>query len=199
MVVGKNNVLSGTLFIIAAPTGAGKTTLVNLLTQRNPELKKVITYTTRAPRRGEQHRVDYHFVTQEEFLALKEANFFLETTVYDQCWYGSPSDIVADVKNGAKYIIITDWPGAQTIAHELTSNHSTVPFKTLWITVPSEEILRQRLIDRCKHDLVLLERRLALFKQELDRENEIRFFKHHIVNDDLEETYQNLLKAMELF
>ena len=198
MVVGKNNVLTGTLFIVAAPTGAGKTTLVNLLTQRNPDIKKVITYTTRAPRKGEVHGIDYHFVTNKEFLDLKNANFFLETTVYDQCWYGSPSDIVVDVKNGAKYIIITDWPGAQTISGELSKNHPEAFFKALWITVPSEEILRQRLIDRCKNDVALLERRLALFKQELDRENEIRFFKHHIVNDDLEETYQNLLKVMEI-
>lgn len=198
MVVGKNKVLPGTLFIVAAPTGAGKTTLVNLLTQRHPELKKVITYTTREPRLNEQHGVDYHFVTPEKFLNLKGAQFFLETTLYDQCWYGSPKDIVHDVEQGAKYIIITDWPGAQTIAAELTANHVTIPFKTLWITVPSEEILRQRLIERCKNDIVLLERRLALFKKELDRENEIRFFQHHVINDDLEETYQNLLKTMGL-
>lgn len=197
MVVAKNKVSEGTLFIIAAPTGAGKTTLVNLLTERNPELKKVITYTTRMPRAHEVHGVDYHFVTREEFLELKEAQFFLETTLYDQCWYGSPSDIIEHVKNGSKYIIITDWPGAQTIAAEISKNHAVVDFKALWITVPSEEILKQRLIDRCKNDLVLLERRLALFKQELDRENEIRFFKHHIVNDDLEETYLNLLKVMK--
>ena len=195
--MGKNKVLPGSLFIVAAPTGAGKTTLVNLLTQRNPVLKKVITYTTRAPRANEVHGIDYHFVAPKEFLALKDASFFLETTLYDQCWYGSPKDIVFDVEQGAKYIIITDWPGAQTIAAELDKNHSSIPFKTLWITVPSEDILRQRLIDRCKNDLVLLERRLALFKKELDREAEIRFFKHHIVNDDLEETYFNLLKIMQ--
>jgi len=198
MVVGKSRQNSGKLFIISAPTGAGKTTLTNLIISRNPQVKRAITYTTRKPRPGEQDTIDYHFVTEATFLKLMNKNFFLETTKYDESWYGSPCDILEDVSNGAFYIIITDWPGAQTISGELSSRHPHISFKAIWITVPSRDLLVERLKYRYTHDISALERRLKLFDDEIDRENREAFFKHHIINDELEATYQKLCSVLEL-
>lgn|GEM_PF-38544 len=196
--MGKSHTNSGKLFIISAPTGAGKTTLTNLIISRHPHVKRAVTYTTRKPRPGESHGVDYFFVSEPEFLALKDGKQFLETTKYDQSWYGSPKDILDDVENGAFYIIITDWPGAQTISHELRSNHSSINFETIWITVTSNKVLAERLKDRYAHDTVAFERRLQLFDNEIKREEEARFFSHHVTNDNLEETYEKLCLIMEL-
>ena len=198
MVVGKNHIKSGRLFILSAPTGAGKTTLTNLIIQRNNQVRRAITYTTRAPRPGETHEIDYFFVTQEVFLELKDKKFFLETTCYDTCWYGSPKDILEHVERGIYYIIITDWPGAQTISNELTTHYAHIPFETIWITVTSETVLGERLKRRYSHNLEALERRLQLFSEEIKREEAARFFKHHVINDELEETYQKLCKILAI-
>lgn len=198
MVVGKNHINLGRLFILSAPTGAGKTTLTNLIIQRNNHVRRAVTYTTRSPRPGETHALDYFFVTQEVFLELKEKKFFLETTCYDTCWYGSPKDILEDIAQGMYYIIITDWPGAQTISHELKTNHAHIPFETIWVTVTSEEVLAERLKRRYAHNLEALARRLQLFSEEIKREEATRFFKHHVINDELEETYRKLCKILDI-
>ncbi len=198
MVVGKNSINPGKLFIISAPTGAGKTTLTNLIINRHPHVRRAITYTTRKPRPGETHAIDYFFVDEPTFLNHKDNNFFLETTKYDQSWYGSPKDILADVENGACYIIITDWPGAKTISHELQSNHPNVPFETIWITVTSGAVLADRLKHRYAHDENALTRRLQLFDDEIKREEDARFFTHHVTNDELEDTYKKLCKILEI-
>src|SRR5436853_2205355 len=93
----------GTLFIISAPSGGGKTTLVYEVIKRlaaTIPLCKVITYTTRAPRPNEHNGDDYYFVTNEEFLAKKEHNFFIETTLYDTNWYGSPRSVLDGLTQG---------------------------------------------------------------------------------------------------
>ena len=196
--MGKSHTNFGKLFIISAPTGAGKTTLTNLIIARHPHVRRAITYTTRKPRPGETHGVDYFFVSEPEFLILEDKNFFLETTKYDQSWYGSPKDILDDVETGAYYIIITDWPGAQTISHELRTHHAEIPFHTIWITVTSGAVLSDRLKTRYSHDLNALERRLKLFTEEIKREEEAQFFDYHVINDKLEETYGKLCSIMEL-
>jgi len=189
---------SGSLFIIAAPTGAGKTTLTNLIISRHTDIKRAVTYTTRPARPGETHAVDYFFVTNQEFLNLKDQGFFLETTVYDQSWYGSPSDILQHVNNGKQYIIITDWPGARTISQEIKTQYPSVKFECIWITVPSRELLVERLKDRYTHDYAALERRLKLFDAEIDRELKERFFRHTVINEDLESCYQQLCSIMNI-
>ncbi len=196
--VNAKNQSHGSLFIIAAPTGAGKTTLTNLIISRHPHIKRAVTYTTRKARPGEQHAVDYFFVTEDEFLTLKNNNFFLETTKYDQSWYGSPSDILHHVSAGGHYIIITDWPGAKTISTQITTTNPEINFECLWITVPSRELLVERLKDRYTHDHAALERRLKLFDAEIDRELQERFFLHHVINDDLESTYKRLCTLMKI-
>mgnify|MGYP002349698008 FL=1 len=92
----------GRLFIVAAPSGAGKTSVVtnaiSKLRQTIP-IERVVTLTTRPQRPGETDGVDYHFLSQKEFLKRKDAGFFIETTKYNDHYYGSPSSIIQDMKD----------------------------------------------------------------------------------------------------
>lgn len=181
---------TGKLFVVSAPTGGGKTTVVRKVLQQISNLmpiSKVITYTTRQPRSNEIPGIDYHFVTAKEFLAKKEQSFFLETTTYDQAWYGSPASIKTDLAKGKSFIMVTDRPGASVLK-------TLMPEAVLiWITVSSPEVIAQRLAQRGTESAEQQQRRLAIATEEITIEREEPIFAYHVINNGLETTAQEII------
>lgn len=183
----------GKLFVISAPSGAGKTTVSQAVLnncQKNIILKKVITYTTRTPRPGEISGKDYYFLSRDEFKRYESQGFFLETTEYAGNYYGSPTSILDDLARGISYLMVTDRPGALVIK-------KLVPDALLiWISIPSIETLRSRLENR-KTDLPdVIEKRLLLAQQEIDQESQEQCFDAHIINENFEQTVNQVLQII---
>lgn len=179
----------GHLFVISAPTGAGKTTItqkVILRLEKTVPLFKVVTYTTRPPRPQELDGIDYHFISIQDFERKLEWGDFLETTSYDGHWYGSPKDILTDLTEGKSFILVTDRAGSKTIK-------TLCPDAILiWLTVPSPEIIAQRLKQRGTENHEQFMSRLAIATKEMNEENTERLFDHHIMNTDLEQAMSEL-------
>jgi guanylate kinase len=184
---------TGKIFIIAAPSGAGKTTVTNETIKRlinKIDITKVITYTTRAPRAGEINGKDYHFISNKDFENKIKNNFFLETTKYSGELYGSPANIINDLKLGKSFIIVTDLVGVKEYK-KLLPNAILI-----WLSVPSLEILKERLIKR-GDEKNKIEKRLELAAQELKEADKPRFFDFKIINNIFDQTVAELCKVIE--
>ena len=185
--------LIGRLFVLSAPTGAGKTTIAKAVLAKigaQLPISKVITYTTRPPRPQEINGKDYHFVAINDFLSQKNAGFFLETTVYDKHWYGSPKSILSELSTGKSFLIVTDLPGAHTIKAKAPE---TI---LIWLDVPNKKTLIERLTNRGGTDQQALQQRIDLAQQEMAQEKKDRFFAHHVMNetiDDAAHTVTNII------
>src|SRR6266481_3847938 len=106
----------GNLFVIAAPSGGGKTTLTRALLEREPGIRLSVSYTTRPPRPGERDGADYHFVTPEGFMALKAAGEFLEHAHVHGHWYATSATwLKAEVATGRDVLLEIDWQGAAQV------------------------------------------------------------------------------------
>lgn len=182
----------GKIFIISASSGAGKTTLTNEVIKRLSHkfnISKVITYTTRSPRIDEINGKDYYFLTEKEFKQKLKADFFLETTKYNESFYGSPKNILENIKYGKSFILITDLKGIKVLK-------KLIPKAILiWINIPNLEILRQRLINR-GDNFKKIEQRLKLAKIELKEIKKTDFFNYKIINDKFDQTSQKLMQLI---
>lgn len=183
----------GNLFIISAPSGAGKTTISQAVLKdcaAQMSLKKVITYTSRQPRLGELNGKDYHFLTPDEFKHRQQTGFFLETTEYSGNLYGSPASILEDLKMGISYLMVTDRPGALVIK-------KLVPSAILiWLYVDDIATLRQRLEKRGTDSSVTIAQRLELAQQEMDQELSENIFDFHIKNNDFDQAVEIIKKII---
>lgn len=168
----------GTLFVISAPSGAGKTSLVARSLKDNPQLSVSVSHTTRPPRPGEQDGVNYHFVSKEQFEAMIADGQFLESaTVFDN-YYGTSQKEVEDRLNAGEDLILEiDWQGAQQVRKQIKS------LVSIFILPPSISVLKQRLSDRGQDDKVVIERRLAEAREEISHYIE---FDYLVVNDEFE-------------
>ncbi len=181
--------MAGKLFVVCAPSGAGKTSLVAALlgsVGQQLGLSHVITYTSRTPRLGEASGIDYHFIAAQEFEAKAQKGFFLEWSGAYGNYYGSPRSILQDLERGASYIMILDRAGVNEV------RKLTIGAVCIWIEVPSVEILRERLMGRGTDSLEQVERRLILAKQEIAQERENRLCRHHILNDSFETAVEKI-------
>jgi len=177
----------GLLFVLSGPTGSGKTTIAQHVLShiaKTHNISKVITYTTRQPRHNERNGIDYHFVTPEDFLNKKNNNFFLETTTYDNHWYGSSREIIDNLAHGQSFLLVIDRQGAKNIKNL----HAEAIL--IWIDVPNLQTLEARLKNR--NDNVLA-RRLAIAAKEINEEVKEKLFKHHVLNDNLEIVVQDVI------
>ncbi len=181
----KNN---AKLFVIAAPSGAGKTTIVKALVTRNPELKFSISYTTRQKRRTEVDGVDYLFVDVDEFERLKSKGELLEfAEVFDNFYATSRSQVEKHLSCGENVILEIDWQGARQVR---TSMPECV---TIFILPPSLEELERRLRDRRTDSPEVIERRLRDALSDMSHWDE---FDYIIINDKLEQAVRDLEEVL---
>ena len=171
----------GKLFVVSAPSGAGKTTLANEVIRRTGKaynISKVTTYTSRPPRNGEQNSKSYNFISPEKFSEYEGNGLFLETTEYNGKKYGSPASILTELEIGKSFILVVDLPGAKTVS-------STVDDTILiWIDAPCIETLRNRMKKRNTETEKQINARLKLAKEEMkEAHQKQRLFKYHIVNE----------------
>ncbi len=172
------------LFVIAAPSGAGKTTIVKALVTRNPELRFSISYTTRQKRRTEVDGVDYLFVDVENFERLRDEGELLEfAEVFDNYYATSRSQVEKHLAEGQDVILEIDWQGARQVRVSMPE------CVTIFILPPSLEELERRLRDRRTDSPEVIERRLRDALSDMAHWDE---FDHVIINDKLEQAVTDL-------
>ncbi|HBN73442.1 MAG TPA: guanylate kinase [Sutterella sp.] len=174
----------GHLYIVSAPSGAGKSSLNKALMARDSRLKKSVSYTTRAPRTGETNGIDYNFITLEEFNRKKVAGDFLETAHVHGNYYGTCRLWIEEALNtGAEIILEIDWQGARqvkTIFPEATA---------IFILPPSMPVLEKRLRGRATDAPDVIARRLSGAALEI---SQAPHFDYIVINDDFEKACEEL-------
>jgi guanylate kinase len=168
----------GKLFVITAPSGAGKSSLIQAILKDDPSLKLSISYTTRAPRPGEQNGREYHFVDDAEFLVMRSRGEFLESAEVHGYRYGTAKRVIREaLERGHDLLLEIDWQGAQQV-RKLHPDCVGV-----FILPPSVEELERRLRARGQDAEAVIQRRLANARDELMHAQE---FKYRIINKDFE-------------
>jgi len=174
--------MKGELFVISAPAGGGKTTIVNMLLKEIPNLERVITCTTRKPRKGEKDKVDYFFLTKEEFEnRIKEGRFLEYAKVHDN-YYGTPKDEVEKLLNqGKDLILVIDVQGMKQIKEKMD-------IVSIFILPPSIDELINRMKKRGESEEEI-KKRLETAKKEIPQ---WIFYDYVVINDILEEAKENI-------
>ncbi|MBQ8023995.1 MAG: guanylate kinase [Succinivibrio sp.] len=177
----------GTLFIVSAPSGAGKSSLIDALLKRfnlDDKLRLSVSHTTRDPRPGEIDHVSYHFISNEEFEKLIERNAFYEYAHVFDHYYGTSREIVEQWLNEGKDVLLDiDWQGARQIRQQ------TPDAKGIFIVPPSLEELNRRLVTRATDAPEVIEKRMSKALSEISHYNE---YDYVIVNDDFDESLLNM-------
>jgi guanylate kinase len=169
---------AGNLFIICAPSGAGKTSLVSALLEAEPQIELSVSYTTRAPRPGEVPGRDYHFVTRDEFLETAARGEFLESAEVHGNLYATSQAWITDRMHAGRDILLEiDWQGAAQVRRLIPSAVG------IFIVPPSLDALRARLNERAQDSDEVIARRLANAREELRHVEE---FDYVIINRDFE-------------
>ncbi|MGB1092051.1 MAG: guanylate kinase [Oceanobacter sp.] len=174
----------GTLFIFSAPSGAGKTSLVNALLKKTSYIGVSVSHTTRAPRPGEENGVAYHFVDKQEFQDMAAAGNFLEhAQVFDNFYGTSKVWVESELAAGRDVILEIDWQGAQQVRELMPDSVS------VFIAPPSIEALRERLQGRGQDSEEIIERRMADARSEMSHFDE---YDYLIINDDFDNSLEEL-------
>jgi len=181
--------MKGKLFVITAPSGAGKTSLIEAVMREDPTLKISVSYTTRKPRSGEKDGVDYHFVDVETFQRMREQGEFLESAEVHGNHYGTGKQVILDaVKRGDDLILEVDWQGAQQVRRLYPACIG------IFILPPSIEELERRMRSRGQDTEEVIHRRLQNAREELSHAGE---FKYAIINKDFETARRELASIIQ--
>ena len=175
---------TGNLFIVAAPSGAGKTSLTRALLEQERAIRLSVSYTTRAPRPGEKEGVHYQFVTPERFAELKAAGEFLEQAHVHGNWYATSATwLRTQVAAGQDVLLEIDWQGAAQVRKLIPDSVH------IFILPPSVDSLRQRLNARAQDDAATIERRLTAAREEMRHCGE---FDYVIINHEFASAVEDL-------
>jgi guanylate kinase len=175
---------TGNLFVVAAPSGAGKTSLTRALLEGEPAIRLSVSYTTRAPRSGETDGIHYHFVTPERFAVLKDGGEFLEYAHVHGNWYATSATwLKAQVAAGQDVLLEIDWQGAAQVRNLVPESVQ------IFVLPPSLESLRQRLTVRGQDDAETIERRLTAAREEMRHCSE---FDYVIINQEFASAVEDL-------
>ena len=180
----------GIMIILSSPSGAGKTTLVNLLSKKN-NFEISISHTTRKPRSNEISGMDYHFVSDDEFKRLIKNKEFLEYAKVFNNYYGtSKTPVIDKLKKGKNILFDIDWQGADQIKNK------NLDYKliTFFILPPSKKILYERLSNRDMKDKLIAEERMKQFSRDV-----LHWINYDyvVVNENLEKCYLKILNLIK--
>ena len=180
--------MSGKLFVITAPSGAGKTSLIDAVMKDDPTLKVSVSYTTRAPRKGEENGVDYHFVDDAKFLQMKARGEFLESAEVHGHRYGTAKHVITGaLARGEDLILEIDWQGARQVRDIYPQCVG------IFILPPSVEELERRMRSRGQDAEEVIRRRVEAAREELTHAGE---FKYAIINKHFETAKQELAEII---
>ncbi len=175
---------NGRVYVISAPSGGGKTTLVDALMAQDQDVTRAITHTTRGAREGEADGVDYHFVTKDQFKEMIQADAFLEhAEVFENLYGTSLQEVQKHTATGKDVVLVIDWQGADSVKAIMPEA------ELVFIIPPSITALEERLSSRQQDDAEVVRKRMA------DAVNQIRHyekFDYVIVNDDFERALADL-------
>ena len=180
----------GTIVILSSPSGAGKTTLVKLLSEKKDFFVSV-SHTTRTPRLNEKEGIDYFFIDKEGFQKLIEENEFLEFAKVFGNYYGtSKKNIIKKLNEGQNVIFDIDWQGTeQIIKKELDFN-----VVTIFILPPSKKVLKERLSNRDMKDKLIVEERMKQFDKDILH---WKNYNYVVINDDLKNCFKKIVKILD--
>ena len=174
----------GTLFIISAPSGAGKTSLVAEILAQINNIQASISHTTRDCRPGEKNGINYHFVDRQQFVTMIDNNAFLEHAEVFGNFYGTSQEWVkATLDTGIDVILEIDWQGAEQVRSKFADSQS------IFILPPSKQALRERLNDRGQDHAEVIEKRIAAATEEMSHYVEADYL---VINDDFALALQQL-------
>lgn len=175
----------GLLLVMSSPSGAGKTTLSRRLLAADGSITMSVSVTTRRPRPGEIDARDYHFISKDEFAAMRDANELLEWAEVFGNFYGTPKKPVqAALAEGRDMLFDIDWQGTQQLAQAIKDD-----LVRIFILPPSAEELRQRLIRRAQDSAAIVAKRMAEASREISHWPE---YDYVIVNDDIEAAHAEI-------
>ncbi|MGD9108780.1 MAG: guanylate kinase [Gammaproteobacteria bacterium] len=171
--------MAGTLYIISAASGTGKTSLVNTLVKSFKNLEISVSYTTRPKRSSEKEGKDYHFVTQKQFDKMVANGEFLEyATVFGKHYGTSKTEVQKKLDQGVDVILEIDWQGARQARKSIANVIS------IFILPPSKEELKRRIIGRNQDEIVVINQRLKAASHEISHYNEYNYL---VVNDKFDD------------
>ena len=174
----------GNLFVIAAPSGAGKTSLTRALLERDPSILLSVSYTTRPPRSGELDGVAYHFVTPERFRELRDSGEFLEHAQVHGNWYATSATwLQAQISAGRDVLLEIDWQGAAQVRRIIAGSVH------VFILPPSLASLEERLVRRGQDDQPTIARRLMTAREEMRHCGD---FDYVVINQDFASAVDDL-------
>lgn len=179
----------GLVFIISAPAGAGKTTLVEMLLSEYPsEMKRSISCTTRTPRGSEKDGIDYFFINDEEFKKKIKEGAFLEYAKVFNHYYGTLKETVFTFQNEGKHVfLVIDTQGALQLKKDLKAVF-------VFITPPDIDTLRRRMHHRHTETEDVINLRISYAKEEIEK---AKYYDYIIMNDDLKKAYNELKTLVE--
>ncbi|MBL0226494.1 MAG: guanylate kinase [Geobacteraceae bacterium] len=174
----------GIILIISAPSGAGKTTLCRSLMERFPSMKESVSYTTRPPRNGELHGIDYFFVSREEFQRMVDCDAFAEWAEVHGNLYGTALATIDEArKNGVDLVLDIDCQGARRLKEQIER------CVYIFVLPPSMAELRRRLETRSSDDQAVIDLRIERAAGEI---REARWYDYIIINDNFDTAFEEL-------
>lgn len=176
--------MKGTLYIVAAPSGAGKSSIVNAVLKRLPDVALSISYTSRAPRPGERHAQHYHFIEKGEFERMIAAGEFFEYALVHGDYKGTArQSVLPQLEKGLDVLLEIDWQGARQVREQIPQAQS------LFILPPSTQALETRMRNRGQDSEAVIAQRLAAAREEMSHYHE---FDYVVVNEHFDQAVQEV-------
>ena len=176
--------MPGTLYIVAAPSGAGTSSIVNAVLKRLPDVALSISYTSRAPRPGERHAQHYHFIGKDEFERMIAAGDFFEHALVHGDYKGTArQSVLPQLERGLDVLLEIDWQGARQVRAQIPEA------KSIFILPPSKQALETRMRNRGQDSEAVIAQRLAAAREEMSHYHE---FDYVVVNEHFELAVQEV-------